>query len=276
MHAPPEAAVRARDDALPPHQFREALDAVGHQLGVLDHVGGMADHARDEKLALRQLHVLPHSPFVLVADIAGLERIGLTVDGQHHLDDVPHGNIRDVRTMPAAPAQVETDPVPRQSPQRVIERLHADHRELPVRARRGRRVDHVPVLGDGGIVELEDESRVDDGLVLLPHGVGAGVDELLLGLVVLVADPGGAARRDGGHEALLDPGRRQRALEALDVRLDRRVARIRERARAHGDAHAAPAPRRGGDTRMGIGVGGGEELAVAPVREAREPDLTGL
>ena len=97
MHSPPEAAVGPRDDALPPHQLREALDAVGHQLGVLHHVGRVADHARDDKLALRQLQVLPDSPFVLVADIAGLERIGTGVDGQHDIDDVAHRDVGGVR-----------------------------------------------------------------------------------------------------------------------------------------------------------------------------------
>jgi hypothetical protein len=54
-----------------------------------------------------------------------------------------------------------------------------------------RRVDHVPVLDDGRIVELQHQPAVDDGLVLLAHRRGARVDELLLGLVVLVADPRG-------------------------------------------------------------------------------------
>ena len=63
----------------------------------------------------------------------------------------------------------------RQAADRVVERLDADHREFPVILDRRFGVDHVPVLGDRRIVELQDKPGVDDRLVLLAHGVGAGV-----------------------------------------------------------------------------------------------------
>jgi len=56
----------------------------------------------------------------------------------------------------------------------VIERLHPDHGELSVLVDGGLGIDHVPVLGDGRIVELEHEARVEDGLVLLSHRLRAG------------------------------------------------------------------------------------------------------
>ena len=55
--------------------LREALDPVGDDLRVLDHVGRVADDARQDLLAVRQLDVLPDPPLVLVADVGRLERV---------------------------------------------------------------------------------------------------------------------------------------------------------------------------------------------------------
>ena len=79
MDAAAEPAIGRGDDALAADEFGEADDALGDQLRMLDHVGGVADDARQDELAVGQLDVLPHLPFVLVADIAGLERIGLAL-----------------------------------------------------------------------------------------------------------------------------------------------------------------------------------------------------
>src|SRR4030095_10092128 len=59
MGAAAEAAVGARDDALAAHALREAPDALRDELRVLDHIGRMGDHARDEDLSFRQLHLVP-------------------------------------------------------------------------------------------------------------------------------------------------------------------------------------------------------------------------
>ena len=66
-----------------PTTLGEAHDAVGDQLGMLDHVGGVTDHARDEHLALRQLDVLPDAPLVLVAHVGRLEGVRAGVDLEH-------------------------------------------------------------------------------------------------------------------------------------------------------------------------------------------------
>ena len=94
-----------------PTTFGEAEDALGDQLRMLDDVGGMADDARQDQLVVGQLDVLPHLPLVLVADIAGLERVGLSVDRQHDVDDVAHRDVGRVRPVPAAPAEVKADAV---------------------------------------------------------------------------------------------------------------------------------------------------------------------
>ena len=151
--------------------------------------------------------ILPHPPFMLVPHVASLERVGLRVDRQHHIDDVAHRDVGDVRAVPASPAQMEADAVLRQTLDRVVQRLDPDHGELAISLHGRRRIDLVPVLGDRRIVELQHQPGIDDRLVFLAHRVGAGVDELFLGLVVLVADARATARRDRGHETFLDPRR---------------------------------------------------------------------
>ena len=102
MDTAAEAAIRAGDDVLTADDFGVAHDAVGDHLRVFDDVGGMADDARDQHLAFGQLDVLPDAPLVLVANIAGLDRIGAGVDAQHQIDNVGERNVRGVRTVPAA------------------------------------------------------------------------------------------------------------------------------------------------------------------------------
>src|SRR5215470_7510543 len=55
-----EAAIGADHYVLAPDEIGEAQRAFGDQLGMLDHVGGVADDAWDQHLALRQLCRLPH------------------------------------------------------------------------------------------------------------------------------------------------------------------------------------------------------------------------
>ena len=48
-------------------------EPLGDQLRMLDHVGAVAHDAWHENLARRELHVLPHLPFVLVARVGRLD-----------------------------------------------------------------------------------------------------------------------------------------------------------------------------------------------------------
>jgi len=54
MRPPAEAAVRAGDDPLLPHDVDVPSDPLGHVLRVLDHVRRVADDARDEHLVVGQ------------------------------------------------------------------------------------------------------------------------------------------------------------------------------------------------------------------------------
>jgi hypothetical protein len=60
---------------------------------------------------------------VLVADVAGLERIGMGVDRQHDFDYVAHCNIGGMEPVPTALAEEEPDAVLWKAPDRVAERL---------------------------------------------------------------------------------------------------------------------------------------------------------
>ena len=156
MDAAAEAAIGRGDDALAADEIGEPEDAVGDEIGVLDDVGRVADDPRQDQPIVGQFDVLPDLPLVLMPDIAGLERIGLGVDRQHQLDDVPHRDVGRVRPMPAAPAQVEPDAVPRQAPESVVESFHLHCREFLVLLDRRLGINHVPLGGERRVVELED------------------------------------------------------------------------------------------------------------------------
>jgi hypothetical protein len=58
-----------------------------------------------------------------VTRIAGFEGVRAGVHPQYQVDDVPQRNVGDMRSGPAAPAQVVTDALRWDLVQRVIERL---------------------------------------------------------------------------------------------------------------------------------------------------------
>src|ERR1700728_2220302 len=106
MDAPSEPAIGACDHILASDHLGVAHDAVGDHLRMLYDVGGVADHAGNEQLTLRQFHFLPHAPFVLVADIAGFHRVSAGVHAQHEIDDVGQRDVGGGWAVPDAPADV--------------------------------------------------------------------------------------------------------------------------------------------------------------------------
>src|SRR5215470_12459953 len=125
-----EAAIGAGDNALAPHDLREPLDALRDRLGMLDKVRTMSDDAGDQRLPLRQPDPLPHSPFMLVPRIAGLEGIGAGVDPQHDVDDVPEFEVVYPRTHVDAVAGVIAHPLGRDAGERVVQQLHRGIRPI--------------------------------------------------------------------------------------------------------------------------------------------------
>src|SRR5262245_40051186 len=80
-----KAAIRAGDDILSTGHAGKALDPVRDKLWVLDLIDAVRHHTRDEDLAGRQLHLLPHAPFVFMARIGGFDRIGLRANLEHQV-----------------------------------------------------------------------------------------------------------------------------------------------------------------------------------------------
>jgi hypothetical protein len=75
-----KTAIGAAHDVLAADDFGQPHDALGDQLGMLDDIGGVADHAGDQNFAGRKFHGFPNAPFVGVARIGSFEGI---VPGAH-------------------------------------------------------------------------------------------------------------------------------------------------------------------------------------------------
>jgi len=201
---------------------------------MLDEVAGVAHDAGDQELALGQLHVLPHAPFVVVARVGGLDGVALRAHGEDQVDEIAQRQVVLVRTVIAPPADVEADALGRDVSQRVVQRLDAQRGERAVLGHGHPRMD-LPGVGQIGIIDLEQEARRDDRVVFWLHGVRDGREIRLVRRVVLVPEPVlDGAGGDGGQERLRDADAGQRRLEVGDVRAHRRVADVGQRPRADG------------------------------------------
>src|SRR6185503_14349466 len=109
MAAQAESAIRRRDDVLASDEAREALDALRHELGVLDDRRRVRHDAGREDLSRGQLHALAERVLVLMASVRGFDKIALRLDGKHDVHDIGEPNASSERTMPATPADVIPD-----------------------------------------------------------------------------------------------------------------------------------------------------------------------
>ena len=94
--------------------------------------------------------------------------------------------IVDARRDVGAVAGVETDLLVRDSAQGVIDHLHPQRHDLAAFLDAELRVP-VIVGRQSGIVDLQHEAGVDDGLILDVHSVGKREEVFLLGRVEVVA-----------------------------------------------------------------------------------------
>src|SRR5262249_11314860 len=101
-----EPAIDPRDDTLAAHHSRKGHDALGDGLGMFHYRGRVRDDAGYQDLALRQLDVLPDSPFVRMARRRRFHGVGLSLDTEQEVHDVAEAQVVDMRTLPAAPAEV--------------------------------------------------------------------------------------------------------------------------------------------------------------------------
>ena len=70
MDSSTEPAVGAGNHIFAADNLCETRDPIRDETRMLDHVRRMTDHSGNENLVLRQFYFLPHTPFVLMADIA--------------------------------------------------------------------------------------------------------------------------------------------------------------------------------------------------------------
>ena len=190
-----EPAVGAGDDVLPADQARVLADAVGDELGMLDVVGRVPEQPGQQDLPVVQRHVGPDPPLVLVPRVGHLEGVGARVDPQHDRHHVGQRDVVQPRAVVEPVAGVQPDPVLRDAAQRVVERVHVLLRPAAAVGRVAAAVVGQD-LDQPRVVHLQQEARLDDGQVLLPHGLGhRGQVVLLGGVVVVAAEAAGTGRR---------------------------------------------------------------------------------
>ena len=131
-------------------------------------------------------------------------RVGAGVDLEHEVDDVLQGDIGGVRRVPAAPAGVVAHAVLRNAFERPVRRLDTHVLLAPVLLVAGVRVNHALAVAQAGVVDLEDEARINDGLEVVLDDLGQREAVLFFRLVVLIPDevvePAGA---ENGVEVVL-------------------------------------------------------------------------
>ena len=125
-----------------------------------------------------------------------------------------------VRTLPAAPAEVVAHAVLGNAGQRVVESVEVARLHLAILLERGRRDQHVPRLTEARIVDLQDEPGVDDGSIFRAQRLGDGEDVGFLGRVVAILAAADHGRGDGGHEGLDDRDAPERGPEGGQVLLE--------------------------------------------------------
>ena len=130
---------------------------------MLDEVRGGIDHARDDDLAVGQLHVLPHFPFVAVAGVRAGKRQRLRPSFENDVDDVLQRHVLVVGTLGRGPANVHAHALGRDVSDRVVERLDesGDHLAEFFQAQMGKH--HVAAERQVRTVELQHEASVHDG-----------------------------------------------------------------------------------------------------------------
>ena len=102
-----------------------ADDTICDDLRMLDQVRCVAYDPGDKQLAIGQFRFFPDPPFMLVADVAGFNRVDACVNAEHQVDDVPQRNVGGVRAVPASPANVVADAILRQPAERMIDGINA-------------------------------------------------------------------------------------------------------------------------------------------------------
>src|SRR5262245_6302089 len=218
----PNAAVGAGLYIFSADTLRVVDQTLGDQLRVLDKIGGVRNDAGHQHLARRQLYILPHVVLVLVPHVRRLDRVLRGVDLEHQIGDVLELDVMDVGPVTAPPAGVEADEVLWQACERVIQHLDAQAqvltqiRDTPIRVK-------APGGTELRLVDLDDQSRVCDGLVLLTAGLRHRRHILLFAVVVVVVRASTETYRPQSGDIPLDIFARDSRLQVGDVGLNHRL-----------------------------------------------------
>src|SRR5687767_12913920 len=104
-----EAAVRTSNHVLAANELGQPDDPLRNEFRMLDHVGSVTDYAGNEQPALRQFHILPKLPLMLVTRIRAFEDIRSDLNAQDKIDNILERHVGRVRSRPASPAHMITD-----------------------------------------------------------------------------------------------------------------------------------------------------------------------
>src|SRR5262245_11559088 len=125
----------------------------------------------------------------------------------------------DMRPLPAAPTKMIAYALLRDTSQGMIERVDVRGLHTSIFLQRWRWYHHVPCFPQPWIVDLEDESGVDDGAIFGFHGLGDREHVFFFCGVVLVLASADHPRRDSGHKGLLHVDVLQGGLEGGEFSL---------------------------------------------------------
>ena len=173
MNAPAKTAIGAGDDVLPADDIGVAESRSAITSGCSSTLVAWLTTPGMRICRRAACRVAPDLPFVLVAHVAGFDRVGLRLHLQQQVDDVLERDVGLVRAVPASPADVEAHAVFGDALQRMVERLHLERRPLAVAGDVVvEREPPVIDVDDRRIVDLQDEAGVDDGPVFLADRLG--------------------------------------------------------------------------------------------------------
>src|SRR5206468_5653469 len=132
--------------------------SLGHEVRVLDEVGGRVENTGDEDFAGGQLHALEQPPLVRVPRIRGLEGETGGPGGEGDVDDVGEGDVVMVRPLVVTPAQVEARPLRRDVRERVVQRLDVEPGHCAELVEAQIRELDVPSHTEVGAIDLQVEA----------------------------------------------------------------------------------------------------------------------
>ena len=249
---------------------------------MFDDIGRMPHDSGYQHTVLGQVHLVPHRPLVLVTGIGRLERQVFRIDGEHIVDDLPQRDVRGVGTVPRTPTQVETHLCRVDTLERGVDRITPHLDVPPIVLDTRRRVDLVPGLRQGGVVDLDGQPGLGDRQVFLAKHLGTGLHDLLVIGVVGIVQTSCRAGRDRGDESVptIDSVGVQGSDQAVNVLTYRLSTRVGERPGDDGEdgcdgasVISVPLPGMWQNCRWRIGIDVGEVLPVTTILEIDECDL---